>query len=75
MSAIFSDLKGRMVFITGGAAGIGAAMVEAFAAQGARSGIEKPIQKWAESVSCYPKCHPEQFPAELIYPENPLTYW
>jgi len=37
MSAIFSDLKDRTVFITGGAAGIGAAMVEAFAAQGART--------------------------------------
>ena len=37
MSAIYSDLKDRTVFITGGAAGIGAAMVEAFAAQGART--------------------------------------
>jgi NAD(P)-dependent dehydrogenase (short-subunit alcohol dehydrogenase family) len=37
MSATYSDLKNRSVFITGGAAGIGAAMVEAFAAQGART--------------------------------------
>ena len=33
--AIYPSLKGRCVFITGGATGIGAAMVEAFALQGA----------------------------------------
>ncbi|MDE5447115.1 SDR family oxidoreductase [Bradyrhizobium sp. CSA207] len=32
----YSDLKGRVVLITGGASGIGAAFVRAFAAQGAR---------------------------------------
>lgn len=34
--AIYSDLKGKVVLITGGANGIGAAMVEAFCAQGAQ---------------------------------------
>jgi NAD(P)-dependent dehydrogenase (short-subunit alcohol dehydrogenase family) len=34
--ANFPSLRGRSVFITGGGSGIGAAMVEAFAAQGAR---------------------------------------
>jgi NAD(P)-dependent dehydrogenase (short-subunit alcohol dehydrogenase family) len=32
----YSSLEGRCVFITGGATGIGAAMVEAFAIQGAK---------------------------------------
>ena len=35
-SAVFNDLKGRSVFITGGASGIGAALVEGFVAQGAK---------------------------------------
>jgi D-xylose 1-dehydrogenase len=36
MGAQYPDLKGKTVFITGGATGIGAALVEAFAGQGAR---------------------------------------
>jgi NAD(P)-dependent dehydrogenase (short-subunit alcohol dehydrogenase family) len=36
--ATYPSLRGRKVFITGGATGIGAAMVEAFSAQGARVG-------------------------------------
>lgn len=35
-SAIFPDLKGLCVFLTGGASGIGAALTEGFVAQGAR---------------------------------------
>ena len=35
-TATFPDLKGASVFITGGGAGIGAALTEGFAAQGAR---------------------------------------
>jgi NAD(P)-dependent dehydrogenase (short-subunit alcohol dehydrogenase family) len=36
-NAIYPDLKGKGVFITGGAGGIGAAMVRGFAKQGART--------------------------------------
>lgn len=37
--AIYPSLKGKTVFITGGASGIGLEMVKAFAAQGARTGF------------------------------------
>ncbi|MEH6663249.1 MAG: SDR family oxidoreductase [Brevundimonas sp.] len=39
MAAIYPDLKGRTVIVTGGAGGIGEAMTRAFAAQGARVGV------------------------------------
>lgn len=39
MTARYSDLSDRTVFISGGASGIGAAMVRAFAGQGARVGF------------------------------------
>ncbi len=39
MTATYPDLRDKVVLITGGATGIGAAMVEAFAGQGARVGF------------------------------------
>ena len=37
--AIYPDLDGKVVLVTGGASGIGASMVEAFAAQGSKVGF------------------------------------
>jgi NAD(P)-dependent dehydrogenase (short-subunit alcohol dehydrogenase family) len=39
MGATYPDLRGKTVVITGGASGIGASLVEAFAGQGARVGF------------------------------------
>ena len=39
MAAIYPDLKDKVVVVTGGAGGIGAAIVRAFHAQGARVGL------------------------------------
>ncbi len=39
MSAVYPSLAGRSVFITGGSSGIGAALVEAFHAQGSKVGF------------------------------------
>lgn len=39
MGAVYPDLAGQVVIVTGGAAGIGAAMVRAFAVQGCRVGF------------------------------------
>ncbi|HUL33468.1 MAG TPA: SDR family oxidoreductase [Candidatus Eisenbacteria bacterium] len=54
-NAIFPDLAGKVVFITGGASGIGSALVRAFCQQGARVAfvdiLEEESQKLAEEVS------------------------
>ncbi len=39
MAAVYSDLKGKTVLVTGGASGIGAAIVRRFATQGSRVGF------------------------------------
>ncbi len=55
MSAIYPSLKGRVVFITGGGSGIGAALTRAFAAQGAKVAFvdiaEAESRALVESVS------------------------
>ncbi|GAA6142076.1 SDR family oxidoreductase [Hydrogenophaga sp. 5NK40-0174] len=50
-SAVYPSLKGRHVFITGGATGIGAAMVEAFAHQGAQVSYVDVANEAGESLS------------------------
>ncbi len=47
--AIYNDLKGASVFITGGGAGIGAALTDGFMAQGARVGF---VQRSDASAFC-----------------------
>jgi NAD(P)-dependent dehydrogenase (short-subunit alcohol dehydrogenase family) len=49
MIAIFPDLKGRSVFITGGGSGIGAALTEGFVAQGCRVAF---VQRSDASALC-----------------------
>ena len=50
-SARFPSLKGKTVFISGGASGIGAALVEHFAAQGARVGFIDLADEAAAALS------------------------
>lgn len=50
--ATYPSLAGRSVFVTGGASGIGAAIVRAFAAQGARTGfVDRDTQASADLVA------------------------
>jgi NAD(P)-dependent dehydrogenase (short-subunit alcohol dehydrogenase family) len=49
--AIYPSLKGKSVFVTGGASGIGAEIVKAFAAQGARVGFVDFDREAAESLA------------------------
>jgi NAD(P)-dependent dehydrogenase (short-subunit alcohol dehydrogenase family) len=52
-NAVFPDLKNASVFITGGASGIGAALVEGFAAQGSKVAFADTLdgQAFAEGVA------------------------
>ncbi|MGY4827170.1 SDR family NAD(P)-dependent oxidoreductase [Sphaerotilaceae bacterium SBD11-9] len=49
--ATFPSLRGRAVFVTGGATGIGAAIVSAFAAQGARVAFIDVAESASEALS------------------------
>jgi D-xylose 1-dehydrogenase len=49
--AIFPSLKGRSVFVTGGGSGIGAAIVTAFAEQGARVGFIDVASEASEALA------------------------
>jgi NAD(P)-dependent dehydrogenase (short-subunit alcohol dehydrogenase family) len=49
--ACYPSLRGRVVFVTGGATGIGAAFVAEFARQGARVGFVDLQQKPGEDLA------------------------
>jgi NAD(P)-dependent dehydrogenase (short-subunit alcohol dehydrogenase family) len=49
--AVYPDLKGKAVLISGGASGIGEFMVRAFAAQGAKVGFVDRAQSQGERLA------------------------
>ena len=70
MAAIYPDLAGKVVVVTGGAQGIGEAIVRAFAAQKARVGIldidaERGAALAAElgPDACFQRCDVTDIPA------------
>ena len=65
-SAVYSSLKGRVVLVTGGASGIGEAIVEAFVLQGSRV-LFLDIQDDAANLLVQRLRHPDRVPAEYLH--------
>lgn len=65
-SAVYSSLKGKVVVVSGGASGIGEAIVEAFVQQGSRV-LFLDIQDDAASSLIHRLHHPERIPAEYFH--------
>ncbi len=65
-SAVYSSLKGKVVLVTGGATGIGEAIVEAFVLQGARV-VFLDIQDETANSLVRRLRHPDWIPAEYFH--------
>jgi len=65
-SAVYSSLKGKLVLVTGGASGIGQAIVSAFVQQGSRV-LFLDIQDEAASALIRKLRHPEQVAPEYLH--------